>query len=244
MKRLLSTMKVDLTVQVRNNLYTIGIVVGVLIAVVLWQISPPDQLHWIIPVFMMLAVGGTTLLYVAGMILFEKDEGTINAVIVSPLRISEYLWSKIITLGALATVESIVMIGGAMLLILWFGDAARMMMPNVPILLAGIVTIGVIYTLIGIVLIVRYDKITDFLMPMAAYAVILQIPFLHFMGMIEHPLFLAIPTSAPTLLMQGAYIDLMAWEWLYAIGYTALIIAGLTVWAHRAFQTHIVMKVG
>jgi fluoroquinolone transport system permease protein len=111
-------------------------------------------------------------------------------------------------------------------------------------LLLGIVGIGIIYTLIGIVLIVRYDKITEFLIPLSAVAVILQLPFLYFLGWVEHPLFLLIPTSAPTVLMQAAYVQLPGWQWLYALGYTAVLITVLTTWAYRAFQTHISAKGG
>ena len=241
MTRLLSAMKIDVIVQVRNNLYAIGIGVAVLVAVMVSQLARPNQLPWLVPALMLLVIGGTTLLYVAGLILFERDEGTLDAVMVSPLRTSEYLWSKIITLTALATLESLTMIGGAMLLM---SRSDEMTWPAVPILLIGIIAIGVMYTLMGIVLIVRYDKITDFLIPMAALFSVLQLPFLHFWGVIEHPAFLIIPTSAPTMLMQGAYLPLATWEWLYAMGYTAAMIMGLTIWAYRAFNTHIIMKLG
>ena len=240
MSRLLSAMKMDVTIQVRTQLYTIGIVAGVIIAIAVSQLTGPEYLFSIIPTLMLLVVGGSTLLYVAALILFEKDEGTLNALIVSPLRTSEYLWSKIITLTALATLESVIMIGGAMLIMRFSGEVTT---PNIPLLLTGIIAIRVIYTLIGIVLIVRFDKITDFLMPMTGVAVVLQLPFLYFLGWVKHPALLIIPTSAPTVLMQGAYIQLAAWEWFYAIGYTTVLIIGLTVWAYRAFNTHIITKV-
>ena len=151
------------------------------------------------------------------------------------------MWSKIITLTTLATVESIVMIGGAMLVMSF---SQGLSLPNIPLLFSGIVAIGIIYTLIGILLIVRYDKITDFLMPMSAVAVILQLPFLYFIGWVESPILLVIPTSAPTVLMQGAYGSLETWQWFYTIGYTAALIIGLTLWAYRAFNRHIIMKEG
>ncbi|MCB0193925.1 MAG: hypothetical protein KDJ65_18385 [Anaerolineae bacterium] len=241
MSRLLSALKMDAIIQVRTNLYTIGISAGVIVAIALWQLSRPEQLFLVIPTLMLLVVGGSTLLYVAGLIIFEKDEGTLKATIVSPLRTSEYLWSKIITLTALATLEAIVMIGGTMLLMRFSTDLT---LPNIPLLLAGIVAIGVIYTLIGIVLVVRYNAITDFLIPMSGVAVVLQMPFLYFLGWVTHPLFLVIPTSAPTMLMQGAYIPLADWQWLYGIGYTTILIGGLAWWAYRAFQWHIIMKGG
>jgi len=241
MTRLLAAMKTDVTVQVRNNLYAIGIGAGVLVAVALSQLAGSERLAVTIPPVMLLIGGGSTLMYVAGMILFEKDEGTLHAVIVSPLRTSEYLWSKILTLTLLATLESVVMIGGAMLIV---SRSGAVPWPNIPVLLFGIIAMGILFTLIGIVLIVRYDKITDFLMPMVALASTLQAPFLYFWGVVKHPAFLLIPTSAPTMLIQGAFLPLTAWEWLYALGYTAILIGGLSIWAYRAFQTHIIMKIG
>lgn len=241
MTRLLSTMKTDVVVQVRTNLYTIGIGAGVLVAIALSQLASPDLLVSLIPTLMLLVVGGSTLLYVSAMIIFEKDEGTLRAMIVSPVRPFEYLWSKIITLTALATLESVVMIGGAMLIMRFSGGLS---LPNLPLLFLGIIAIGILYTLIGIVLVVRYNAITDYLLPMAAVAIILQLPFLYFLGWVEHWSFLLIPTSAPTMLMVGAYRPLAGWEWAYSVGVTAVLLIGLTFWAYRAFQTHIIEKVG
>ena len=241
MNRLLSTMKTDVMVQLRTNLYTIGIGAGVLTAVALSQLASPDQMVNLIPTLMLLVVGGSTLLYVSAMIIFEKDEGTLWAMIVSPVRPFEYLWSKIITLTGLATLEAVVMIGGALLIMSFAGGLT---LPNIPLLLLGIVAIGILYTLLGIVLVVRYSSITDYLLPMAAVAVILQLPFLYFLGWVEHWSFLLIPTSAPTMLMVGAFRPLAAWEWAYGLGGTAVLLANLTIWAYRAFQTHIIEKVG
>lgn len=241
MTRLLSAMKLDFKMQVRNNLYTIGIFVGILVAIAISQLTLPEQAPAVMPTVMLLIGGGSTLLYVSGMIIFEKDEGTINMAIVSPLRSSEYLVSKITTLTLLATIESTVMIVGTMI-IMSFSNTVSI--PNLFVLYVGILSICVMYTLIGIGLVVRYDKITEFLIPMSAIAVILQMAFLYFIGFVESPIFLLLPTSAPTMIMRGAYMELSAGEWIYAIGYTAVFLIGLSVWAYRAFEYHIVQQVG
>lgn len=237
MSRLLAAMKTDVTVQVRNKLYAIGIGIGVIVAIAMAMLAGPERLGVTVPPVMMLVGGGSTLMYVAGMILFEKDEGTLQALIVSPLRPAEYLWAKITTLTALATLESVVMIGGAFIIVRRAGEVA---MPNVPLLLVGLIAMGVFYTLAGIVMVVRYDKVTDFLLPMSVLAGALQIPFLYFWEVVVHPALLIVPTSAPTMLIKGAFTPLAAWEWVYGVGYTAAQIAVLIVWAHRAFQKHIV----
>ena len=164
---MLATIKTDATVQVRNNLYAIGIFVAALVAVVLAFLAKPSQMGIAIPTLMLLVVGGTTLLYVAGMILFERDEGTINMMIVfstAHVGISvvedfdaDVFWRR--------WKQASWLVGS--LAIMWFSADSRPSIPNIPILLLGIVAIGIIYTLFGIILVVRYDKITDFLIPMA-----------------------------------------------------------------------------
>jgi len=173
MNRLLRALKTDVKVQVRTNLYTIGVGAGILVAIVLGWLATPEYIPRVMPALMLIVTGGSILLYVAGLIIFEKEQGTLNANIVSPLRTSEYLWSKITSLTALATLESVVMIGGAML-IMGFSEGTGEL-PNLPLLLLGIIAIGVMYTLVG---------------------------------------------------------------------YTAVVLVGLTVWAQSAFYTHVVSKVG
>lgn len=240
MKRTLSAMRTDFTVQVRNRLYAIGLGVAALIAFLISRIATPDDLGQSAPIMMLLTIGGSTLLYVAGMILFEKDEGTLSALIVSPLTVREYLVSKVVTLTALATLEGIVMVVGATMLM----GFATLMTFNAPVLLLGVTAIGVIYTLIGVVLVVRYRSITDFLVPVLFIASILQAPALHFVGLVESYAWYIIPTTAQTLIMSAAWEPLAAWEWVYALGYTALTVGVLYVWSLRAFHKHIVMRVG
>lgn len=241
MNRFIAAMKVDVMVQMRNNLYAIGIVVALITAAMLAWLGSADQLPALVPTLMLLVVGGTTFLYVGAMIFFEKDQGTLNATIVSPMRPFEYLWSKIITLTGLATLEASIMIGVG-LLIISFSESLSL--PNIPLLLLGIIIMGILYTLGGIILMVRYEKITDYLVPLALIAGILQLPFLYFWGVFEFPFFLIIPTSAPAMLMRGAFVPLTAGEWIYGIGYSAVLLIALSLWAYRAFHTHIIMKIG
>ncbi|GAB5519119.1 MAG: hypothetical protein RhofKO_13700 [Rhodothermales bacterium] len=241
MSRFLAVMKTDVTVQVRNNLYQVGIAIGVLVAVALSVLTGPSSIGKAIGPVMLLMGGGSTLMYVAALVIFEKDEGTLHATIVSPVRAGEYLWSKVITLTVLATLECLLVVVGALLIV---GLSGPVPWPNLPLLLLGLVTMSIGFTLLGIGLVVRYGKITDFLMPMAALTSTLQLPFLYFWGVVEHPALLMIPTSAPTMLIQGAFLPLAPWEWVYGLIYTAAILAVLAAWGYRAFQTHIVQKLG
>lgn len=241
MSRLTKAIEMDVRVQWRNKLYAIGVGVAMVIGVALSQGVNPDQLSRAVPAVLLTLIGGSTMLYVAGLIIFEKDEGTLNALMTSPMKHHEYLWSKIITLTTLSTLESIVIVGVGTAIL---GKTQSWVVPNLALLLLGMVLMGIFYTLIGIILIVRFDKITDFLIPMSVIAIILQLPFLHFATIVEHPLFLVVPSSAPTMMIAAAYMPLSAWQWVYAIGYSVLTISGLLYWASRAFEKHIIMNVG
>lgn len=242
LERFFAVLKLDMLIQWRIKLYLIGVLAGVIVAVAVAQITAADQLYLVIPALMLLVIGGSTMLYVAALIIFERDEATINAVIVSPLRTTEYLFAKIFSLLILITVECITMIGGSMFLI-WLAGTEPLTMPNIGLLWLGITGNAVIYTLIGIILIVRYRRITEFFIPLAAVAIVLEIPVIYFLDIFMHPFLLVIPTSAPTLIIRGAFVECTPVEWAYAAGYTILLITGFGFWGYHAFKKHVVMTI-
>lgn len=231
----------DLRIQWRNRLYAISIFFGLLLGLVLSWISRPATYALAIPVTVLLIAGGSTLLYVAGMILFEQDEGTLQALSVSPLTPTQYLAAKVFSLSLLACLEGLLLV----LAVFWMHrHSPGLQSPAWAPLLGGLLAIGMLHTLIGIILVVRFQRITDFLVPMAAVAVLLQAPLLYFTGILEHPLLLLIPSAAQTLLLRGAFAALQPWEWLYAIVYTLLSLPLLAWWARRAFVLHLLHRGG
>lgn len=58
----------------------------------------------------------------------------------------------------------------------------------------------------------RYRTITDVLMPLVLVAFIAQLPALYFTGISAQPLWLLIPTAAPTMLMWGGWHALEPWR--------------------------------
>ncbi len=232
MTRLLGMMHTDIIVQWRNRLYAIGIGLSVLIALGLLAAFEPRLIGFAMPQIFMFSIGGTALLYILGLMIFEKDEGTLYALLVTPLRHSEYLWSKLLTLALLAFVEAFVVLG------LTVGFSGY----QLGWVILGALLLAPIWTLIGMILVVRYDSITDALLPMVGFAVILQLPALHFSGLFVSDLWYLVPTTAPALLIRGGWLPLETWQIAYGIAYPLLVIALLYRWALRAFYTHIVLK--
>ena len=202
MNRLLSTMKLDLTMQWRNRFYYVSFGLALLMGFGLVRLADHNALAMALPLLFLFIVGGTTTIYTAGLVIFEKDQQTIDAMLASPLRLSEYLISKVLTLTLLAVME------GLLMMVLSYGLAGVAFGP----LLAGLVMIGAMMALAGFILIVRYRTITDVLMPLVLVAFIAQLPALYFTGISMHPLWLLIPTAAPTMLMWGGWHALEPWR--------------------------------
>jgi fluoroquinolone transport system permease protein len=232
MSRLIASMKLDATVQWRNRFYAIGIALSLLLGFGLSQAFERAALGEVIPLLFLFAIGGTTLLYVAGLVIFEKGEGTLDALIVSPLRLDEYMVSKLVTLTFIAVLESLLIVAVA------YGLTGF----NAVLLVAGLVLIGVQLTLVGFIMIVRYDSITDFLIPVLVVSLVLELPFLYFTGISSSPLWLIIPTSAPTMLLWGAWNPLETWQIIYGLVYSAVTIGVAYRWALLAFRKHIILR--
>lgn len=240
MTRLSSAIRTDLRLQQRNQLYAISLVVSVLSAAALAWLSPPDRLAQTFPMTVLLFVGGSTLLYVVAMIILEKEEGVLGALAVTPLRPREYLAAKVLTLTAIAVAEGLVICGGAFL---WLRRSAALAWPH-PVFVVGLCALGVMHVLVGVVLVVRYDRLTEALLPMGAVATVLQLPAFYFVGAFDSPWWLAIPSAAPTMLLRGAFVPLSAADWIYAtVGTTACLVL-LSWWAPRAYEAHVVRRAG
>lgn len=237
MSRLASTMRLDAIVQLRNKFYHIGVGVAVFMTGVLLAFATdPETLGIAIPTLYLLVIGGTTMIQVAGQVIFEKNENTLDALTVMPLRVTEYINSKTLTLTAIAVLESTIAFVGAY--VLRFGLEGV----NLLLLYVGIVALAVFLTLVGFVLVARYDQVTDFLVPAAVIGTVTQLPFLHLLDIAPSPVWFAIPTMPMATLIVGGFRELALWELAYGVIGSAVLIAGTYWWALRAFDRFIIRK--
>lgn len=231
MKRLLSTMRLDLTLQFRNGFYYVSAGLVLLLVVALRQFFDRAGLALVLPVFYLLALAGTTYIFIAGMILFEKGQRTLEGVIVTPLRSDEYLISKLITLTGLALIESLLIV------LLTYGLGF-----DPWLLLGGIASMALIYGLASLIVVARYDSVTDFLIPSMLLLLLLQLNFIDYFDIWSSPLFYLFPTQPPLLLMRAAFAPIATWQLIYAIVGTALWSVVGYIWAKHAFERYIVRQ--
>ncbi len=226
MKRLISTIRWDFQLQLRNGFYFAAAVVAVALAAGLSQLSE-QNLVLLLPPLIMGNMMMNTFYFIAGIVILEKGEGTMEAQVVTPLRSWEYLASKIITLTALSLIESFVII------IFSFGFSLNWLA-----MIFGIVLLGPIYTLFGFIAIIRYDSINEYIFPSVLYSIIFSIPMAFYFNLLESQLFYLHPLQAPLLLLKAAFQPIESWQVLYGIFYSLLwigIVFSISKWVFYRF---------
>lgn len=230
MNHLSAAVSLDVRLQARNSLYSIGVAVALMFGIAARFLVPVDLTGRVLSAFYLVAVGGTTYMFGASMVLLEKGERTMEALRTSPLTAREYIASKALTLSAFALVEAVIVV-------LVVGRGA---IESPAPLVVGVLVLGVCYTLVGIGQVTPYRSVTSFLFPGAVVvSLVLQLPIFHVAGMGPTLLWYVIPTQAPLLLIMGAFEPLQPWQWLYAIGVSVAAVWASYAFARARFRTHI-----
>ena len=229
MNSLVSTVVRDIRLQIRYGFYYATVFVALIYVVIIRQL-PTDNLGLILPLLLLSNLTITAYFFVAGLILFEKGEGTLEALVVTPLPPAAYLTAKIISLSILALVENLLIAG----ITTWFGF-------NLPMLAVGLILNATIMVLMGFIVVVRFDSINEFIIPGALLMTIFSPPLIDYFGLLQHWLFYFHPVAAPLKLMRAAFTgNVDAGIWLGLI--SSLIWIGLLFnWARRDFAQFVVL---
>jgi fluoroquinolone transport system permease protein len=232
MKRLLSTILLDLKLQFRNGFYYASAFVAVIFILLASQIPDVDFGRWW-PVIILQNLVINSFYFMSGLVLLEKSEGTLEAQVITPLRKSEYMLSKIVTLGILALVETLLIVA----LVSGFDF-------NWLLLILGVLFLMAIYTLCGFIVVARYDSINEFLLPSVLWTVVYSLPLLYYFGIWESWLMFLHPIQAPLVLMQAAFEHVPAWQIVYGVMYAALWVGIAFYTSQRAFHRFVIRKEG
>lgn len=232
MTRLWRTILWDTRFQIRYGLY-IATAFTTVVAIVVLKLLPASVMDLAVPFVIFVDMAMVGFYFLAAIVLFEKSEGTLLALVVSPLRFWEYLAAKLASLTALAVVISL------LVAVVCYGVGF-----NWPLLAVAVALTSCIGLIVGFIAIAPYDTVSAFFLPAQLYALPLTVPLLAFFGWIDHPIFYLWPTHGSLLMLRGAFIGLEFWQWVYGIVIQVVWI-GLLAWvARRRFDRHIIGRQG
>lgn len=232
MTRLLSIARWDIQLQFRNGFYFISGFAVVVTILLMKQFSGIDWGYsW--PAIITGNLTINAFYFMAGIVLLEKGEGTLEAQIVTPLRPWEILTSKVLTLGLLSLFEMlaiIVIVQGVNFN--WF------------LLVTGIVLYIAMLALYGFIVVARYDSISEFILPSAVWTIGFSLPLLYYFDIWRSWIMFLHPLQAVLILLQSAFMSVPAWQILYGIGYSLLWTGIALVISLRVFHRFVVTKEG
>jgi len=179
------------------------------------------------------------IMFVGALVLFEKSENVLQALVITPMKTDDYLLSKIVSLTILSIISATIFIT----LMNIFNNVDF----NVIFLALGIILTSVLLILVGFIFVSRLKSINEYLLAMVILFLGLTFaPMLHLSGLYENVIFYLWPTQAAFIIFTGVFnsASLEAWEIVYGIGYQIIWILLLYICARKAFYTHIVSKGG
>ncbi len=195
----------------------------------------PDHLLGPAMPYLLMADLAFMMFFIAGALFFEKGERTVFALLTTPLRFQHYLTAKLLTMSTLALVTCVVVV---------LADYGPGVAP-LPFL-AGVVLMTLLMLLAGFVTAPLFPSISEWILPSTLVLAVLNAPIVGYSGLYPHPAFALVPTDGPLLLLGAAFhqVNLSIAQWVYAIGYPMLWIAGLCLLARRVFHRCVVTSEG
>ena len=187
---------------------------GLLVAIP--ESARADAAAWV-PAVLAVNLQVTTFFFVAGLILLERDEGTLTALAVSPVTPGGYLLIRTITLTGLAMAETFAVVS------IGFGIAGSWLH-----IVAGTAALGIIYTSMGAALATRYESINGLLLPASVVVTLLLLPLLSHFGFTTRALFLVHPIEPALTLIRAGYTPFNAGDLAFGL-------AGSSIWGALTF---------
>lgn len=168
-------------------------------------------------------------MFLGVLILFERNDGSLNALSVTPASLDSYMWSKVITMTIVALVS------GVSIATLAFGFSTRYIFITVGVLLTSLV-----YTFLGFVAVSRYKSIDGYLSIIMLVMLISILPVLDFFNIFETNLLYIIPSYSSIELIHSGFVEVKLMEALLFSGYLLLWIAMSFYLAKNRFYKHMI----
>lgn len=229
MKTLSRLIRWDLTVQARYQILTALFAVMIVYLLLFWLVPGIRYDELLITlIFSDPALLGLT--FIGALVLFEKGENTLDALVLTPIRDWQYIWSKALSLTLSATIAGVILAG--------VGHGWNY---NYPVFITGLFLTSVFFILIGFVMVARVSSLNEYIIRLALLMIPVSLPLLNLFGLTDYLLWYLMPTQASLLLFQFSLgMEVLPWQMVYAYAYLLLAILMAYGLARRAYHRNII----
>ncbi len=232
MKRFIALLVGDFKLQVKYGFYYVVIPLCLIYVVVLRQFQgtvieyAAPFLAFSDPVFL-------GLIFIGAMVYFERSEGTLQALIVTPVKTWEYLISKLVAFSVMG------LFAGFIIILPTYG-----LKFNYALFITGMVLSSAFFSLVGFILITRIPGITEFFLALIPALVILCLPIIGRLGLYDFWLWYLFPANALIILVRAGFVQTSNPELIYSITYSFVSLVLLFFLAKREFIKNVIIKAG
>jgi fluoroquinolone transport system permease protein len=197
MKELL---KKDMLLQWRQGFWLVYLVVSIIYVLILLNIPAENRMM----VSLIMILSDTTMLgviFVGALILLEKQQNVIQSLFVTPLKPTQYIWAKTLSLSLIAISMSILIY-----LPSWELSAYTFLLFITTLITAGI------FVMLGLAVASGVDTINQYFGSIMAVSMLIVLPVIPYLLLDSHPVFLFLPYIASLDIMLGAINPLPTWR--------------------------------
>jgi len=230
MKRLVSAVKYDIKFQFRHGFYAVYLLFTVLYSLCLRGL--PQGIRLPAAVIIVLSDPGILGFFLIGaIVMLERGQNLYSCLFATPLRTTEYLAAKVISLGTISFISSLIICSAGL---------GRMV--NLVYFLPGIFLPAAFFTLVGFAPALKFRSLPAFLLLAPVYIIVFFAPVLFYLGISDLWLFYLLPTTGAMLLIEGSLLSLSWGQYFYSV--TVLLVWLWAAWslAGGVLGKHIVQE--
>lgn len=235
MNKFLSTIKWDVRFQISNKLYAVGFVLTVMwIGVII--LFPAEYMQYVIPIVLLSDLATMGLLFMGAIVYFERGQGFIYSIVTTPLKTSEYLISKVISLSLYVLLVTTAVVASVSFI--------KNLNANYMYMLLSVLVASAFYTLLGFLLSSFFKTFTDFLFPMGVLFTFFNMPLLWMFDIaslqgFRHIIYI-MPSYGLVILLQSILTPKPWYDIVYAVIYNTIAIHALYRLCIKHFNRRII----
>lgn len=228
MKTLIKLIFWDLKIQVRNGIVTVAVVIAAIYTGIFYLSGLRGNNEILValifsdPTFM-------GFIFTGVLVLFEKSSNTLQALVVTPVKIWQYFFAKAISLSLIALIICFAMV--------FAGHGFRL---NYASFLAATFLSSVLFVFLGFIGVAKVKTFNQYIIVIPLFIAPLSLPYLNYFGLTDSWWFYILPTQGSFILFRGAFESISTGEVIYALLYLSFSIGISYFISKRLFMKHIV----
>jgi len=226
--RLLSALKSDIIFQFKQGFYIIYIVITLVYMVALSWLSM-SQLKIVVPLVVFTDPSVIGLFFVGGIIMLEKMQGIISAIVVTPLTTREYIISKVLSLVIVS------LFAGISITFLVYKDPVDWFLFVIALILTS-----TFFTLCGLIIGAKCHTVNQYIVRTIPVMLLFVLPCFSLIDYNDISIFYVLPGVASLKLILASFIGIDLFESVFLILYLSALNLVALNYTERVFEKHVV----